>query len=192
MLPLAHYRQVMETNYFGSLRCIKAVLPPMRQRRRGCIINVTSVAGRLGSAMQTAYAGSKWALEGFSEALAQEVKAFNIRVAIVEPGVIATPMTMRERPKPPPNPYSNQIERLTAVFTESLKAQTSPFVVAATIREIAEGKSMKLRNPSGPDAGLMLAMRSDRSDEEWVDWGAASDAEWTNQVNKALRLNMKP
>lgn len=110
LLPLTLYRQIMETNFFGSMRCIKAVLPSMRQRQSGCVINVTSIAGRFGSAMQSAYAASKWAREGLSEALAQEVKSFNVRVSIVEPGVIATPMTMRERPKPPPNPYSNQIE----------------------------------------------------------------------------------
>ena len=190
-LPLDLYRQVMETNYFGSLRCIKAVLPSMRQRKSGCIVNVTSIAGRLGSAMQTAYAGSKWALEGLSEALAQEVKPFNIRVAIVEPGVIATPMTMQERPKPPPNPYSNQIQRLTALFTEALKAQTSPYVVAVTIQDIVEGKATRLRNPSGPDAELFLTARRSRSDEEWVAWGAASDAEWVVEINQALGLNMK-
>jgi NAD(P)-dependent dehydrogenase (short-subunit alcohol dehydrogenase family) len=70
LLPLALFRQIMETNYFGSLRCIKAALPSMRTRGRGCIVNVTSIAGRFGSAMQSAYAGSQWALEGLSEALA--------------------------------------------------------------------------------------------------------------------------
>ena len=59
LIPLLLFRQIMETNYFGSLRCIKAVLPSMRQRGSGCIVNVTSIAGRFGSAMQSAYAGSK-------------------------------------------------------------------------------------------------------------------------------------
>lgn len=73
LIPLSLFRQIMETNYFGSLRCIKSVLPSMRQRGSGCIVNVTSIAGQFGSAMQSAYAGSKWALEGLSEALAQEL-----------------------------------------------------------------------------------------------------------------------
>ena len=103
------------------------------------------------------------------------MKPFGVRVAIVEPGVIATPMTMRERPKPPPNPYSSQIERLTTFFTESLKAQTSPFVVAETIRDIVDGKVTGLRNPSGPDAKPFLEARRAMSDEEWVAMGAASD-----------------
>jgi NAD(P)-dependent dehydrogenase (short-subunit alcohol dehydrogenase family) len=61
--PLDIFRQVMETNFFGSLRCIKAVVPSMRERREGTIVNVTSIAGRVAMAPQAAYAASKWALE---------------------------------------------------------------------------------------------------------------------------------
>lgn len=87
-LPLAEFRAVMETNYFGAVRCIKAVLPQMRQRKSGCIVNVTSVAGRVSTSPLGSYAASKFALEAISEALAQEMKMFNVRVAIVEPGII--------------------------------------------------------------------------------------------------------
>jgi NAD(P)-dependent dehydrogenase (short-subunit alcohol dehydrogenase family) len=58
------FRRIMETNFFGGLRCIKAVVPGMRERRSGCIINITSVASRLGASPQGPYAASKWALEG--------------------------------------------------------------------------------------------------------------------------------
>src|SRR6478672_6178559 len=91
-VPLESFRKIMDTNFFGALRCIKAVIPGMRERRHGCIVNITSVAGRIAMAPQAAYAASKWALEALSECLAQEMKAFNVRVAIVEPGVIATPI----------------------------------------------------------------------------------------------------
>src|SRR5260370_39451567 len=91
-LPMAVFRQVMETNFFGALRCIKAVVPGMRERRHGCIVNVSSIAGRMALAPAAAYAASKFALEALSECLAQEMKAFNVRVAIIEPGVIATPI----------------------------------------------------------------------------------------------------
>src|SRR5205807_870819 len=71
--PFAKFRAIMETNYFGSLRCIQAVLSGMRQRQSGCIVNVTSVAGRLASAPLTPYMASKWALEALSEGLAGEM-----------------------------------------------------------------------------------------------------------------------
>ena len=74
----------METNYFGALRFIKAVIPSMRERRSGCIVNVTSIAGKMALSPSSAYAASKWVLEALSECLAQEMKAFNVRVAIME------------------------------------------------------------------------------------------------------------
>ncbi len=92
---LSEVRAIMETNYFGAIRCMQAVLPTMRQRESGCIINVTSVAGRIAIPSQGAYCGSKWALEALTEALAGEMKAFNVRVALVEPGVIDTAMAQR-------------------------------------------------------------------------------------------------
>ena len=85
----------METNYFGAIRCIQAVAPQMRQRKSGCIINVSSVAGRIATSPLAPYTASKFALEALSEALAQEMKTFNVRVAIVQPGIIETPMATR-------------------------------------------------------------------------------------------------
>src|SRR5437763_13966321 len=104
-LPLADFRAVMETNYFGVIRCVQAVTPRMRQRRSGCIINVSSVAGRLTSSPLSSYMASKWALEALSEALAGEMKTFNVRVAIVEPGIIDTAMARRIGVAPSHSPY---------------------------------------------------------------------------------------
>ena len=103
--PVDVFRHVMETNYFGALRCIKEVLPGMRERRRGVIVNVASVAGRTATAPMASYAASKWALEALSECLAQEMRAFNVRVAIVEPGVIATPIFGKGQPLRADGPY---------------------------------------------------------------------------------------
>ncbi|MEO6816451.1 MAG: SDR family NAD(P)-dependent oxidoreductase [Edaphobacter sp.] len=94
-LPLADFRATMETNYFGVIRCVQAVAPLMRQRRSGCIVNVSSVSGRITPPPLAAYNASKWALEALSEALASEMKSFNVHVAIVEPGIIDTAMPHR-------------------------------------------------------------------------------------------------
>ena len=85
-LAFDDFKATMETNYFGPVRTIRAWLPDMREQRRGCIINVTSVAGRIACSPLAPYSASKYALEALSEALAQEVRPFNVRVAIVEPG----------------------------------------------------------------------------------------------------------
>ena len=190
-VPLDVFRRIMETNFFGALRCIKAVLPSMRERRAGCIINVTSVSGRFGMTPQGAYASSKWALEGLSECLAQETKPFGIRVGIVEPGVIATPMTVRPRPAPPPGPYDMQKKRMGAFFVASLATPVSPFVVGETIAAIADGRRSHLRHPSGPDAEALIRNRTNRSDEEWVNLGALSDAEFVSEMKSKLGLDVK-
>jgi NAD(P)-dependent dehydrogenase (short-subunit alcohol dehydrogenase family) len=105
-LPLAKFRSIMETNYFGTLRCIQAVVPEMRQRKSGCIINISSVAGRICNPPLTSYCASKWALEALSEGLAGELKTFNVRVAIVEPGIIDTAMAQRIGDPAPGSPYA--------------------------------------------------------------------------------------
>ena len=191
LVPIGTFRQIMETNFFGALRCIKAVVPSMRQRQSGCIVNITSVAGQFGMSPQGPYAASKWALEGLSECLAQELSPFNVRVAMVEPGVIATPMTTTPRPVPPPNnPYFPIIRRMVAYFTASLKTPTSPFEVAKTIQGIVDGRSSKLRNPTGHDGAKLIQWRKSKTDEEWVRLGAASDAEWAADAKKNLGMDV--
>jgi NAD(P)-dependent dehydrogenase (short-subunit alcohol dehydrogenase family) len=190
LVPIAMFRQIMETNFFGGLRCIKAVVPSMRQRQSGCIINITSVAGQFGMSPQGPYAASKWAFEGLSECLAQELSPFNVRVAIVEPGVIATPMMTTPRPVPPPNPYSPSIRRMRAYFAASLKTHTSPFEVAKTVQDIVDGKSSKLRNPAGSDGAKLIQWRKSKTDEEWASLGAASDAEWVADAKKNMGVDV--
>ena len=191
-LPLAEFRRAMETNYFGAVWCIQAVLPTMRAQRQGCLINVTSVAGRIAQAATAAYTASKFALEALSEVLAQEVKAFNIRVAIVEPGVIHTPILDKMRDAPADTRYPHE-QRLQALFAASLKQPVSPAVVGEQIRHISEGENWQLRFPVGPDAEPFLAWRARLSDEAWVDYHATRDDEaWYNHIARDFGLDARP
>ncbi len=188
--PLADFRACMETNYFGTLRCIQAVAPRMRRRRHGTIINVTSVAGKICAAPMTPYAASKFALEAASEGLAQEMKRFNVRVAIVEPGIIDTRMA-REVESLPGSDIYPQAKRIAALFASSLaRGAASPEAVALKIREIAEGDNWQLRHAASPDAGPFLGWRASMNDEQWTAWGALDDAEWASAVKRDFGIDV--
>ncbi len=188
--PVESFREVMETNYFGALRCIKEVVPGMRKRKRGTIVNVTSVAGRNASAPLASYAASKWALEALSECLAQEMRAFNVRVAIVEPGVIATSIFGKGRAQPPDSPYP-QGRRLGALFAAALANPTPPSLVGDLIRDIVNGDSWQLRYPAGPDASPMLKGRAMKSDEQVIDEASSSDEAFLARIKRDFGLDLK-
>jgi NAD(P)-dependent dehydrogenase (short-subunit alcohol dehydrogenase family) len=190
-LALAEFRAVMETNYFGTLRCIQAVVPQMRQRKSGCIINMSSVVGRNAISPQAPYTASKFALEAVSEVLAQEMKVFNIRVAIVEPGIIETPMAKRlERPKD--GSAYPQPRRFAHLFAASLKNPTSPSLVAEKILAIIDSGTWQLRHPVGPGAVPYLEWRKSMTDEEWVELNGADDDTWYRRVERDFGLAIRP
>lgn len=190
-LPIEVFRGVMETNYFGALRCIRAVLPQMRENRSGCIINVTSVAGRLASSPLGAYAASKFALEALSEALAQEMKPLGVRVAIVEPGIIDTPMARGIEESPSSSLYPHVI-RFAGLFRAALANPAQPSLVATKIRDIIESGTGKLRHPVGPDAEPFLGWRASMTDEQWIEWGALEDEAWYQRVQNDFGLDARP
>jgi NAD(P)-dependent dehydrogenase (short-subunit alcohol dehydrogenase family) len=190
-MPMADIRAVMETNYFGAVRCAKAVIPSMRRRRSGCIVNITSVAGRVSTSPLGPYAASKFALEALSEALAQEMKLFNVRVLIVEPGIIDTPMAHNiERPLPA-SLYPNQ-RRMAAYFTASLKSPTPPLLVAEKIRNIIESGTWQFRHPVGPNAQPTIASRLTTPDEDYIAFHAADDDTWFTVMEKSTGLAIRP
>ena len=191
--PMEIFRATMETNFFGALRCIKAVLPKMRERKSGCIINVTSIAGRIATSPEGAYTASKFALEALSEALAQEAKPFNIHVAIVEPGIIDTPMA-RHVETPVDGTRYRQVKRFAGLFQASFAASVdrSPVQVAKKIREIIESGTWQLRHPVGPDAAPFLEWRKGLTDEQWADWGALDDDAWYERVQQEFGLDARP
>jgi NAD(P)-dependent dehydrogenase (short-subunit alcohol dehydrogenase family) len=178
----------METNYFGALRCIQALVPHMRQRRSGCIINVTSIAGRITNPPLSPYTASKWALEALSEALACEMKTFGVRVAIVEPGIIDTAMARHIGDRADDSVY-RQPARFSSLFSASLKNPVPPSLVAQKIVEIAENGTWQLRHPVGPDAAPFLQWRSRMTDEEWVELNASDDETWNRRMGSDIGLD---
>lgn len=190
-VPIETAKQVFETNYFGAIRMIRAVLPQMRERRSGTIVNITSLAGRLASAGSGQYSASKFALEAASECLAVEVRPYGIRVAIIEPGVIATPIfTKAQPPNLEGNPYATPLRRMLKFFEAQLSQPTPPEAVATVVQEALESDSPKLRYTVGKDADLLLKMRQRMSDEEWIDSGLLSDDELFQRTTQAVGINL--
>lgn len=173
--PLSQFRAIMETNYFGVIRCVQAVIPRMRQRRSGCIINVSSIAGRFSHSPFASYCASKWALEALSEALATEMKAFNIRVALIEPGIIDTAMAQRIGTPSDMSHYMHGA-RFAGIFAKSLQQPVPPSLVAEKILEIADNGTWQLRHPVGPDAIPLIELRKRMTDEDWIDFNSSDDA----------------
>ena len=167
-----------ETNYFGPVRMMKAVLPHMRARGSGAIVNISSLAGRVCLAAHGHYAASKWALEAITECVAAEVRPFGIRVALIEPGVVLTPIFAKSStPLTAYAPYEAAIRRLWTLFGKQLEKPTQPAEVAHAIEHAIETSEPQLRYPVGTDAHTLTAARSSVSDEQWVAGQAHVDDE---------------
>lgn len=162
-------RSIMETNFFGAVRMVQAVVPQMRDRGRGTIVNVTSLAGRIAPPLGGFYSASKFALEGLSEALHYEVGHFGIRVRLIEPGVFATAFQSKEygfEVTPPYEELEREWERARGALTGGSEPP-GPEPVAAVIADAIESDEPRLRWPVGADAEMVLAVRSTSTDEEF-------------------------
>ena len=141
-----------ETNFFGAFRVCRAALPLMRERRRGTIVNISSIAGLIAIPFQSVYSASKFALEGFTEALRIEVSEFGIRVALVEPGDFRTNFTrnrVRAR-KSSLNPaYREALERALAMMERDEMNGPDPERVAGLVARLIGKRSFRLRNLVG-------------------------------------------
>ena len=177
------FRQLMETNYFGALRCTKAVLPSMRERGTGAIVNVTSQAGLLAFPGMAPYCASKWALEAASEALAVEIAPFGVRIAIVEPGAIMTAIWSKTDVTPPTGPYKFIRNRLGAAVMADLMHPSTADEVADCIAEAISTDTPRLRLLVGRGAERNVTQRRGWSDAEWVDmWNAADNDEFVRTL----------
>jgi NAD(P)-dependent dehydrogenase (short-subunit alcohol dehydrogenase family) len=157
-LSMAELREQFETNFFGVAATTKAVLPAMRERGSGRIVNVSSIGGRFATPGLSAYCSSKWAVEGLSESLRHELKPFGIAVVIVEPGTFKTDIFERnrrvaKRASDPSSPYyerTRKFERMVEALLADRKAD--PRDVARAIARAATIKRPRLRYLVGKDA----------------------------------------
>jgi NAD(P)-dependent dehydrogenase (short-subunit alcohol dehydrogenase family) len=180
-LPIEEFISEMDTNFMGAVRCTKAVLPHFRQQKSGCIINISSVGGKVFNYFTSPYSASKAALEAFSECLAMELLPYGIRVAVVEPGVIDTPLQDKAKSRVRKTHYP-LLERCVAFFSASRDHHVSPDVVADDILKIVNGETTHFRNPSGPDSMPALGFRASMSDEDWIASAGMDEANWIKMM----------
>ncbi len=192
--PIDTYTEVFNINHNGSVRCIQAVLPQMRKRGSGAIVNVSSVVGRITAIAQSPYYVSKWAVEGMSEGLAHEVAPFGIRVAIVEPGITRSSIFSKNIDAPNQSgAYDAHYRRLFAFYAAGITNATPAEEVAATILEAATTSSPRLRWHCSWGASELLAARAAMTDEEWVSFGSHLDDEaYYGEFVARFNLDIRP
>lgn len=155
-------RRQFDTNVYGLMACCRGILPRFRKQKGGCIVNVASMGGRVCFPMYSVYNASKWAVEGFSEALQFEVEPFNVWLRIVEPGIIKTDFYGRSADfshNEDLHEYGKMVKGVSGRIGKMGEQGTAPEAVAETIFKAATDKGLKLRYPIGPDATAILRMR---------------------------------
>jgi NAD(P)-dependent dehydrogenase (short-subunit alcohol dehydrogenase family) len=191
--PPELYLSVMNVNLCGAVRCIQAVLPQMRERRSGTIVNITSVAGRIAALAQSPYVASKWAFEGLSEGLAQELAPFGIRVAIIEPGVTKSAIFAKNVDAPnSTGVYDAHYRRMFQFYMTGMANATDPFEVAEVIHEAIVTDDHRLRYPVSW-GGAELAELHDRIDHsDWIAMGAIEeDEEYYRAFHDVFGLDLR-
>ncbi|RYG69466.1 SDR family NAD(P)-dependent oxidoreductase [bacterium] len=149
------FRSQVETNFFGVVNLSRAALPVLRQQRSGHIMQVSSVGGRVGSAGLSAYQAAKWAVGGFSEALAQEVAGFGVKVSVLEPGGMRTNWGTRAGSEPPTlmAEYEPTVGAFLGMLERYVGKETGdPKKVAQIILRLAEHANAPLHLLLGSDA----------------------------------------
>ena len=166
-------KKQFETNLFGTIRVIKAIVPIMRKQGNGIIVNISSMVGRFGVPLNSAYVSSKFAVEGLSESIAFELGEFGIRVILIEPGVVKSDFFQNVRLKGmgPNSPYHKLMKRRVSFLDKAIKnSATSSYDVASTILEALNSKDPKFRYVIGNDATNSIRMRNSLPDRKFMEW----------------------
>lgn len=162
--PDENIRLQIDTNFLGMARLTKEVLPVMRNNGGGTIINFSSIGGLMGLPFQPFYSASKYAIEGFSEALRMEVKQYNIKVIVINPGDFHTNNTLNRRnylaPSGPHDPYYEQFEKTLKVIEKDEFNGWKPELLAAKVLKIIEKGNPRQRYIiASPEQKLAVALK---------------------------------
>ena len=168
-LTIGEVKRNMETNYIGTVRMAKAVVPVMRGHGGGRIVNVSAVAGRMGFALGSAYVASKFAVEGLTESLRHELRRFSILVSAVEPGVVNTGFhgNMKVARGSRESPYREMTEQLVSKSAALYRGGTDARVVARTVLDALSDPDPAPRYAAGDDAKMLIEEKARRTDAEF-------------------------
>ena len=169
--PIDAFRRQFETNVVGLVAMAQAVLPSMRSRRSGVIVNISSPAGKIGFPLGSAYCGSKHAVEGISEAMSHELALVGVAVKIIEPGAIRTdfaPRSLELHADAVPGDYQPLVDATRASFATIDDTASPPEIVARVVFDAATDGSDRLRYTAGDDAVGMIEARATAGDEAFV------------------------
>lgn len=162
-VPMETWRKQMETNFFGLVAVTKAVIPVMRKRGHGKIINISSISGRLGFPAYGPYAASKFAVEGFSESLRLELLPFGVYVTLIEPGAYQTNIWEKgfaSMPEIPGSPYREIREAVIRYSRRTAESALPPHEVVRTVVNVATSSSPKFRYVVGRGPKLALSLKA--------------------------------
>ena len=173
--PQKSIRDVFETNVFGTMQVIKAILPHFRGQKNGIIVNVSSSTGRFTFPLLSVYSASKYALEGFSESLSFELSGQNIKVKLIEPGIVETNFDDTTQKNYTADPeltaYNDYMDKIIKIFSEGDPGERKVTAqeAATVIYDAVTDGSDRLRYVIGEDVKAMIDARSAMSDQEYMD-----------------------
>jgi len=171
-VPVDDFKKQFESNFFGVIRIIQEIAPIMRKQGSGFIVNISSVAGRIGFPASSAYISSKFALEGLSESLRYELDQFGVKTIIIEPGVIKTPFFSSMQVVKPKNgsPYKDITDKVVSGVKMMAEMGTAPVEVAKAVVKSINDKDPLPRYVVGTDAAMFLEAKKMKTDIEFENY----------------------
>jgi short-subunit dehydrogenase len=164
-----------ETNFFGAIRVMQAIIPIMRKQRRGKILNITSMGGRIAVPLDSMYHGTKFALEGVSESLQYELEPFGIKIILIEPGAVGSNfwnnLKIASKTTSPDNinsPYKQIVNNVSESFKQMQQNTIHPSEVANVILQAVLSDNPDFRYVVGKDAAAILEARRNMPDREFL------------------------